>query len=243
MSLQFLGHDAFSLAKLLVKAWKEDKKSTRYAFYTLFVSMFIAIFSLIGRETKIFQGTWIDVIGFSSLGLFIACLIIIVTIQTIEDEEAIEKEIKEKEADLKANPEDSQTAWDLARIKLESYLNRNIKQVKWIFIWTVVVMLVAFAMICYGIYKIYESPNNFQPSIVATVAGLITEFVAVTFLVIYRSTMAQAKDYVNVLERINAVGMSIQVIETLSKDSDALKDATKAELAKDLLKLYGKVST
>ena len=51
--------------------------------------------------------------------------------------------------------------------------------------------------------------------------------------------MQQAKDYVNVLERINAVGMSVQILESIQQDQSMLKDEAKAELAKKLLELYG----
>jgi len=50
--------------------------------------------------------------------------------------------------------------------------------------------------------------------------------------------MSQTKDYVNVLERINAVGMSVQIIETISDENLKLKEETKAELARKLLELY-----
>lgn len=59
-----------------------------------------------------------------------------------------------------------------------------------------------------------------------------------SFLLIYRSILAQSKEYVTVLERINAVGMAVQVITTIPEDSVELKSQTKAELAKQLLTLY-----
>ena len=63
----------------------------------------------------------------------------------------------------------------------------------------------------------------------------MVEFIAATFLLIYRSTMEQAKDYVAMLERINAVGMSAQLLETLPDDK---RDETQAEIAKSLLLMY-----
>lgn len=63
-------------------------------------------------------------------------------------------------------------------------------------------------------------------------------FIGATFLILYKATMAQATDYVNILERINAVGMSVQILETIEEDDTKLKQKTTAEIAKQLLELY-----
>lgn len=136
------------------------------------------------------------------------------------------------------HPEESKTAWDLARIKLESYLNRNLTHVKWIFILILLIMIVGFGIIIFGIIKVYDSPSNLKPSIVVTCSGILIEFIAATFLLIYKSTMNQAQKYVNVLERINAVGMSVQILESINSSDKNLKEKTKSELVKDLLSLY-----
>jgi hypothetical protein len=50
--------------------------------------------------------------------------------------------------------------------------------------------------------------------------------------------MSQAKDFVNVLERINAVGMSVQIVDRIEEDQK-LKNETGAAIARQLLELYG----
>ena len=50
--------------------------------------------------------------------------------------------------------------------------------------------------------------------------------------------LAQSKDYVVVLERINAVGMAVQVIASIPESDADLKNKTTAELARQLLTLY-----
>jgi len=57
-------------------------------------------------------------------------------------------------------------------------------------------------------------------------------------LVLYKSTMAQAKDYVTILERINAVGMSVQILDTLNDGGLDLKHETTADVARQLLTMY-----
>jgi hypothetical protein len=106
---------------------------------------------------------------------------------------------------------------------------------------TLTVMFVGFVIVGFGVVKVYQSPDNFKPSIVVTLSGVIVEFIAATFLLIYRSTMEQAKDYVNILERINAVGMSVQILESIESDAEGLRDKTRAQVARDLLSLYGSV--
>ena len=44
--------------------------------------------------------------------------------------------------------------------------------------------------------------------------------------------MSQAKDYVSVLERINAVGMSVQILETLEDDDEKVKQKNNCRYSK-----------
>jgi hypothetical protein len=65
---------------------------------------------------------------------------------------------------------------------------------------------------------------------IVVIAGVITEFIAATFLFLYKSIMQQAEGYTKTLERINSVGMAMQIMDTISNDSVGLRDKTKAEL-------------
>lgn len=148
--------------------------------------------------------------------------------------ETLEREVKE-------NPTETKTSWELARLKLESYLNKNLQQVSAIFYLSASVMLVGFGLIIFGVYKVFANPDLIEPAILVTSSGVIVNFIGGTFLIIYRSTLNQARNYVEVLERINAVGMSIEILESINSENQDLKDKTTAEIAKDLLKIYGKI--
>ena len=100
-------------------------------------------------------------------------------------------------------------------------------------------MGIGFAFIGYGVIMVFADPQNFKASIVTAVSGILVNFIGATFLLIYRSTMEQAKDYVSVLERINAVGMSVQVLEQIDDNDPTLKNQATADIAKQLLELYG----
>jgi hypothetical protein len=105
---------------------------------------------------------------------------------------------------------------------------------------------VGFGFILFGISRAFSpgpmaaaggsaTLGGVTPAVVATVAGLITEFIGATFLILYRSTIQQAAGYTKALERINAVGMAMQILDTLSGESRDLQDRTKAEMVKLLL--------
>ena len=178
------------------------------------------------------------------LGIFGGILVLsVMAYQKSNEETQKENRIQEVEKRVQDNPKETQAAWELARVKLESYLNRNLNQVRSIFWLTAFVMIVGFSLISFGVYTVFTTPDSLKASIIATSSGLIVNFIGASFLVLYKSTMAQAKDYVTILERINAVGMSVQILETIEDDENGLKQKTTAEISKQLLALYTKNST
>lgn len=149
--------------------------------------------------------------------------------------EAVEQRVRE-------HPEKPQLAWDLARTKLESYLDRNLSQVRDIFWLTLVVMIAGFCLIVYGLQQSFSHPAASSVSIVASASGVLISFIGGSFLLIYKSILAQSKEYVSVLERINAVGMAVQVLASMSDESAAIRDKSTAELSKQLLAMYATTS-
>jgi len=146
--------------------------------------------------------------------------------------------ISEAESKLASSPEKAKPAWDLARITLEAYFNKNLSQITSIFWLSVSVMIVGFAIVIWGITQAIQSPNTVAVATIASTAGVITEFIGATFLFIYRSTIQQASNYSGTLERINSVGMAMQILDTMPDEakSDELKNKTKAMLVELLLK-------
>ena len=68
-----------------------------------------------------------------------------------------------------------------------------------------------------------------------SVAGVILLCVGATFMVIYRSTMTQANEFMLILERINTVGMSVRVLDSIPEDEKLLKNETRAQIVELLL--------
>lgn len=150
-----------------------------------------------------------------------------------------EKKIQQVEQRYAENPTETQAAWDLARVNLEKYIDRNLAQVRSIFWVLALVMLAGFGLILAGVVQLFRTPAELPPSILAAAAGVLLNFIGASFLIVYRSTMNQAKEYVTVLERINAVGMSVKILEGLPA-GECLRNETTAQIAKQLLELYGR---
>jgi len=152
----------------------------------------------------------------------------------LKSQEEIERRIEQSEKAVSDHPDKARPLWDLARTRLELYFERNLSQIKSIYWVTVIIMFSGFAMITYGLFKAFNDAS-INASLLAAGSGVLTEFIGATFLIIYRSIMNQAASYVNTLERINAVGMSIQIIESIPGDDQSLTNKTRAELGIKIL--------
>jgi hypothetical protein len=131
-------------------------------------------------------------------------------------EARIVKDVEKVQNRIEREPEKVKPAWDLAEVILRSYFNRNLIQINYIFALSVIVMLTGFGFIVYGMWLAYQNPDVITTAVLGGIAGVVTEFIGVTFLLIYRSTIEQAVKYVSTLERISSVGMAMQIIDTIS---------------------------
>jgi hypothetical protein len=126
-------------------------------------------------------------------------------------------------------------AWDLANIKLEQYFDRNLHQTNGMFCLALFVVFAGLGLIAWTIMYSLAHAQSGSTLLIEIGAGVITQFIGATFMVLYRSTIQQASSNVEILERINAVGMAMQIIADVPKD-DPLHNKTKAELANLLLR-------
>jgi hypothetical protein len=230
-----------SFAQSLLKAWQKGPPRIRHILtasvvLSLFAIGFAALaeLSIIDKEVA----NWVSGVLFAAAALF---ALGVAAYQSLADQQIREEKIESVEQKVREHPERPQLAWDLARTKLESYLDRNLSQVRSIYWLTLLVMLCGFGLVMYGLYQVSKNPEQLPVSIVASASGVLISFIGGSFLLIYRSILAQSKEYVTVLERINAVGMAVQVISSIPDAGAELKSATTAELAKQLLGLYASV--
>jgi hypothetical protein len=147
----------------------------------------------------------------------------------------VEAKIEQAEIKAEKEPEKAKFAWDLARVKLEAYFDRNLLQVNQVFVVAIIVMCVGFAFVLAGVVLSLKQPTWTPTSLVAGISGIITQFIGATFMVIYRSTMAQANEFMTVLERINSVGMAVQVLDSIPESEPKLKNETRAQIVELLL--------
>ncbi len=178
---------------------------------------------------------YIIVITVAAISALIAVYQIYISLKQVRESR---ERISKAESKIEAEPERISYAWELARVKLESYFNRNLSQITYIFWLSVGVMVIGFGIIVWGIYQSIKLPGILAPAAIATVAGIITEFIGATFLFIYRSTIQQAVKYSQTLERINSVGMAWQILDTMPDEtkSNDIKNKTKAILVELLVR-------
>jgi hypothetical protein len=184
----------------------------------------------------------------SNLGLIIAGLaasLIVLQLLTIDDRSGKEAQVLEGKREviekLSQEQPTPKLAWDLARITLEQYFNRNLGQTRLMFYLALIVMFAGFGLVVWTIMYSLAHAQTESEALIGVGAGVITQFIGATFMVLYRSTIQQASSYVEILERINAVGMAVQIIEDVPKD-DPLHNKTRAEIASLLLRGSLKVS-
>jgi len=228
-----------SFIELLFKAWLSGERRVRGSIITALILILVAVVAGLIQPSlleKRVADTLAATLGAAAAALFLG----VIAYQNILEQQAQKVKIEAVEQRVREHPEKPQLAWDLARTKLESYLDRNLGQVRSIYWLTLLVMAVGFGFVLYGLYNAFQSPEKLPVSIVASASGVIISFIGGSFLLIYRSILAQSKEYVAVLERINAVGMAVQVISNIPDESSELKHQTTAELAKQLLGLYAK---
>lgn len=230
---------SLEITKELLAAWRGGSRRTRGFIVAsgvlLIVGLLLGAFSSYVFRYYVYAA---QVAGGFSAGVGALIGLGISALQRTKEEEKKEEKIKEAEKRVQENPKETQAAWIIARTRLESYLKANISQVTSIFWLTVLVMTVGFVLIGIGTYRAFHDPQTFNASVLSSISGIIVSFIGGTFLVLYKATMAQAKDYVNILERINAVGMSVQILEALDDGNKELKDRTTAEVARQLLLMY-----
>lgn len=182
-------------------------------------------------------GTTLTAIGSILFIASVVSFIVISFLSSKEKEEHFQSNLIKAQEDIKQNPDKVMPAWDMAQLTLEQYFQRNLRQINMIFYTSIVVMVAGFFLIFWGSMMAVKNPDkNLIPILTAT-SGIITQFIGATFIFIYNSTVKQAMSYTESLEKINSVGMSIKILDSIElkeKQSDKLNDA-KIEIAKILL--------
>ena len=151
----------------------------------------------------------------------------------VEDVE-LRESLKHAEKEVDEKPQQARPVWEVSRLQLEIYIRRNQVQVNSIFWITIFVMLVGFGLIGFGVYQAVTK-QVLDAAILTTASGIITQFIGATFLFIYKSTMAQASNYVQTLEHINSVGMAVQILDSIPDEQIDLKNKARTDMVNKIL--------
>lgn len=180
--------------------------------------------------------SFVEILSWGSLLAAVAGGAIAFFLGNVSENATTTRRVEAAERLAATEPQKTKPAWDVARITLEAYFKRNLRQIDAIFVLSAVVIIAGFALMSWGVMLALRTSNLNAGALVA-VAGLLTQFIGGTFIVIYRSAIAQAIGYIPTLERINSVGMAMQILDTLNDEADrALSSKTKAELVKLLIR-------
>jgi hypothetical protein len=173
---------------------------------------------------------------FASIVFMLGTLLVITFVRQVNFELRRQNEAEfEKVATLQdrvaQEPEKAKPAWDLAQARLEEYFARNLAQVRIVFAISVVTMALGFVVMLGGAVLGFFGLNQGQ-TYLASVGGMITQLIGATFIVMYRSIITQSIQYTKTLERINAVGMAVQILDTIPETAHEhdLKSKTKSDL-------------
>src|SRR4051794_31372232 len=98
-------------------------------------------------------------------------------------------------------------------------------------------MVGGFGVILFGVAIAMRSERA-EPSRIASLTRILTESIGATFIWVYRSTMQQASGFMKILDRINTVGMAIQILDSMPGGGveGSLKNRTRCDLVRLLMK-------
>lgn len=165
----------------------------------------------------------------------LVCFPVIALLREQEKQRQAARIVRAQE-EISNNPGKVLPSWDMAQITLEQYFRRNLSQINMIFVVSIFVMLAGFVLIAIGILLAYKpQPNSTLITTVSTASGIFTEFIGATFIFIYNSTIKQAINYSRSLEKINSVGMSIKILDSISAESSTAEKLNQAKI--DIAKL------
>jgi|GEM_PF-6362591 len=130
-------------------------------------------------------------------------------------------------------------AWAAAQTYLHAYIANNVFQVKMIFWASMFVMVVGFFITCYGVINdvTVSTGNAAVEKSFPIAAGVLTQFIAATFLFIFRSTSQSAAMFIHTLDRMNSVGMAMCIIRSMPTDAqlELVRANAYADLAINLI--------
>ncbi len=176
----------------------------------------------------------------AAFGALISAALAEPEIQLARDQERRSARTEElKQAQTKGGtPDQIYATWDVALNTLETYWDSNKQQNRQIFYLSVgatmlgfVVLVIAVALKALGLGQTGDN--------VSIVAGILSQFIGATFLLVYRSTVSQTGRFSEALERILTAGMAAAMVDTFegaSAEEISEKNRLRGEVAFAILR-------
>lgn len=177
---------------------------------------------VIEKITKYYGILMIVVIILASIGIIFLY---------IEEKEKI-KEKKEIRQEEKDNPNKIKPVLDYAKIELQEQMTNIRSQSRVVFIASIFFIIIGLIII---IYMFLFKDNSIKVSIITAFGGIIAEIIGGGLLVMYRYLMVQLNENLKILERLNIIGVSTKILDTLEIENMEEINKAKIELAKKII--------
>ena len=187
-----------------------------------------------GGQHGLLMPEWIPS-AFLSISAGASILAIFDAIVTYKENLRQAKRLANAQRTVDEKPQLARPAWELAVVQMEGYFSRNLVQVKAIFWSAVIAMFAGFFVMIYGTWHAFNEPDRLNVTIVSAAAGLVTEFIGATFMLLYRSTLRESSGFMKILERINLVGMAVQILDVIPETELKEKTAVRSEMVRILM--------
>lgn len=105
-------------------------------------------------------------------------------------------------------------------------------QAKIVFIFSIIFLCFGIVVILLTILK-KDIPNKI--ALITAIGGAITEIIGGVFLVMYKSLISQLNENLKILERLNIIGISIKILDTIAINNKEKINNVKIELTKKII--------
>lgn len=154
--------------------------------------------------------------------------------QILKSQEIKEKELIILKKDEEEKKDEILPIWKTSRFQLENQILEADKKAKWIFNLSIALIVIGFFGICFSIYFAINN-SNFNVALITISGAVITNFLGGTVMLMYKNSLLQLNKNIEILEKVNSVGMSLKILDTI-KNNNRECSKTKLEIAKKLIK-------
>ena len=212
---------------LLAKKLKKKPSLRKSLFICSIITSVILVIFLYFNEAKLNNGgnyilTSVIAVGFvASLGvLYISILSYFISDSSNTVSERLEERAEER-ARLADKLENEINVMDVIKInlnQLDEYYTINKAQARRSYSFSILMITVGFITLIAGIILWYNGKLDASITIIASLAGVIAEFIGATSLFLYKENSKQAQSFVDKLSYLQHIMLAVELSEKLKDD-------------------------